>query len=131
MRKHNDNDANHFDFVTQLAANRLDPLSAEVMAQNARQIEMALFLLNTVEEIGDGIKKVIAGIAAWYRSAQLSRELHAMPDYILKDIGISRDQIDAVATGKLVRETTQPRPANVQPAEAVTDDNDVDRPLAA
>ena len=131
MRKHNDNEATPIDFITQLTANRMHPLTAEVLAQNARQIEMAVFLLDTFKEMSDGIKKLRDGIAAWIRAGNISRELKSMPDYILKDIGISRDQIDAVAAGKLVRETVQPSPAVVQPVKAVADDNDVDHPLAA
>ena len=54
-----------------------------------------------------------------------------MPDYILDDIGISRHQIDAVATGKLVRELSKPALAEVQPVKAVADENNVDTPIAA
>ncbi len=32
-------------------------------------------------------------------------ELSELPDYLLRDIGIRRDQISAIATGKLMRET--------------------------
>ena len=131
MRTHNDNAANDFNFATYLTAKQMDPLSRKVLAQNARQIEMAYFLIRIISKMVGGIKKVVFGIAAWLGEGNTYRELNAMPDYILNDIGIRRDQINAVVTGKLVRETVQPSPAEVQPLKAVADSNDEDHPLAA
>jgi uncharacterized protein YjiS (DUF1127 family) len=110
---------------------QLDPASAEVLANNARQIEMVLFLFSIIKGIGNAIQKVGNGIATWVQANNTSRELNAMPDYILDDIGISRHQIDAVATGKLVRELSKPALAEVQPVKAVADENNVDTPIAA
>ena len=39
------------------------------------------------------------------RRRGVRRHLDELPDYMLRDIGIRRDQINAVATGKLMRET--------------------------
>jgi len=105
------------DFVAK--SRRLDPLTLETLAHNKRQVEIALF-------ISSAFKKVVDGIAAWYRGNVLARDLNAMPDYILKDIGIRRDQINAVVEGKLVRKTAPETPVAV-----ATDDKVDNHPLAA
>jgi len=131
MSKSNDNNAAPNYFVASMRTYQLDPASAEVLANNARQIEMVLFLFSIIKGIGNAIQKVGNGIAIWIQANNTSRELNAMPDYILDDIGISRHQIDAVATGKLVRELSKPALAEVQPVKAVADENNVDTPIAA
>jgi len=93
-----------------------------VLANNARQVEIALFLRRIVAS-------VIDWATAWHRQDVLSRELSALPDYVLKDIGIRRDQIGEVAMGHLVREAVAP--TALAPAPVVIDDNDIDHPLAA
>ena len=52
--------------------------------------------------------KIIATIKAWLRAIEDRRALAEMPDYLLNDIGLRRDQIDA---GGLWREGTAPAPA--------------------
>ncbi len=40
------------------------------------------------------------------RRQAVQRHLAELPDYMLRDIGIRRDQISAIAAGKLMRETS-------------------------
>lgn len=42
-------------------------------------------------------------IRAWHTRSRVSHELSAMSDRQLADIGISRNDIDAVVSGRLVR----------------------------
>ena len=127
MRNHNDNDANYLDFSSSETVKRIDPFRARVLASYTRQVEMARFLRAAFGTVRDWL-------AAWNRRGGLIRELNAKPDYILKDIGIRRDQIDAVASGRLKRETAPIRPVVVPApstvAGAKVDDQPV-KPLAA
>ncbi len=40
-----------------------------------------------------------------YRGHEIGRHLDELPDYLLKDVGIQREQIQAVAAGRLRRPT--------------------------
>lgn len=51
---------------------------------------------------------IVAAIKAWLRAIEDRRHLAEMPDYLLKDIGLRRDQIDA---GGVWREDAAPAPA--------------------
>lgn len=46
------------------------------------------------------IKRVAAGVQVWNTKRIARRELNAMPDYILRDLGIERSAIDAVVGGR-------------------------------
>ncbi len=46
---------------------------------------------------------VISTIRAWQNRSRVNHELNAMSDRQLADIGISRNDIDAVVSGRLVR----------------------------
>jgi hypothetical protein len=61
-----------------------------------------------------------------------------MPDYLLRDIGIERGQVSAVVNNKLRREDlalsptgSHDAPGGFGPAEAVNEDKDTEKPLAA
>ena len=46
---------------------------------------------------------LISNLRAWHNRGLVSRELSAMSDRQLADIGIPRSDIDAVVSGRLVR----------------------------
>jgi len=60
--------------------------------------------------------KIIAAVRAWLRAIDDRRQLAEMPDYLLKDIGLRRDQIDA---GGLWRDDIAPAAAKVRPSAKV------------
>ena len=97
MRNHNDNDSK-VSQVTGGRGRRIDTLSARELGRYARQVEMIRFIRSAVQGL-------IKSIADWNRRNALHRELNALPDYILKDIGFRSDQIPAVVNNELRRET--------------------------
>ncbi len=96
MRKYNDNDLK-ISQVTGGRVRRFDTLSARELGRYARQVEMIRFIRSAVQGL-------IKSIADWNRRNALHRELNALPDYLLKDIGFRRDQIPAVVNNELRRE---------------------------
>ena len=96
MRNHNDNDSKASQ-VTGGRVRRLDALSSRELGHYARQVEMIRFIRNAVQGL-------IKPIADWNRRNALHRQLMALPDYMLKDVGFSRDQIPAVVNNELRRE---------------------------
>ena len=109
----------------------LDPISREALGRHARQVEMLRFL-------PQAIKAVFNWLVRWNERIVLDRELRAMPDYLLKDIGIERDQISAVASYKLRREDLTLSPTGSQvvaggfkPVAAANEDKETNKPLAA
>lgn len=112
-------------------AKRMDPFSADVVAHNARYVEASVLVFDAFRNMFGLISRVFDKIAAWHRASVVSRELKAMPDYILADIGVRRDQIDAVATGELTREASSLSPAGAQPVSTLIEGKDDDHPLAA
>ena len=96
MRNHNDNDSK-VSQVTGGQGRRIDTLSARELGRYARQVEMTRFIRSAVQGL-------IKPIADWNRRNALHRELNALPDYMLKDVGFSRDQIPAVVNNELRRE---------------------------
>ena len=75
----------------------LDPISVDIMA---RQIRREAFL-RVLAAIG---RWVTAAVGDFFRRRALYRELATMPDHLLNDIGLRRDQVEAVAFGGLKRE---------------------------
>ena len=75
----------------------LDPLSVEIMARKIRQEA----ILRVLAAIG---RAVTAAVGGFFRRRALYRELATMPDHLLNDIGLRRDQVEAVAFGGLKRE---------------------------
>ncbi len=127
MRNHNDNDANYYDFSNYKMAMRFDPLSTRIMTSYTRQVEMARFLRRAFGTVRNWF-------TAWNGRNNLTYRLNSMPDYLLEDIGIRRDQISAVAAGRLAREMAPLSPAVVQAASTVAGAKDDDlsvKPLAA
>lgn len=77
----------------------LDPVTAEIMARYARQEMMAKFLR-------DVWKAATKAVARWYRNRVVYQDLSELPDHLLDDIGIRRDQVSAIAYGGLTRPAT-------------------------
>lgn len=65
----------------------------------------------------DGLMK---SIAAWIRTVNARRMLADMPDYLLRDMGIRRDQIDGIGEIVVLDEAT-PAPAIARPSAEVID----------
>ena len=57
-------------------------------------------------------------IVGWNREYAIQRRLENMPDYLLKDIGIERDQVGAIVSGGLRRDPLALSPAGNQSAPA-------------
>ncbi len=116
----------------------LDPISRAALGRHARQVEMLRFLHKATKFLSQSTKAVFGWLAHWNERVILDRELRSLPDYLLRDIGIQRHQISAVVNNKLRREDlvlspigSQVRPSAVKAAEAVNEDKDSEKPLAA
>ncbi len=57
---------------------------------------------------------IIAAVNAWLRAVNDRRTLADMPDYLLKDIGLRREQVDAAIAGGAWRDDVAQAPAGVQ-----------------
>ncbi len=111
MRNQNDNDIGTAGFAA--AQKRTDPFSARELAHYLRQVEMARFFRQIA-------RMLIKRIVEWNRRMTLSRELNTKPDYLLKDMGLSRWEIPAVVSGELGRKTLALSPINPSSAPAFT-----------
>lgn len=83
---------------------------------------------------------LVRKIVRWSHRHALRHRLHELPDYLLKDIGIERDQIGAIVSGSLKRDALALSPAGSQsspafrgvtPSPAKNTDSEPDRLLAA
>ena len=115
MRNHNDNDIRTTGFST--AQERVGPLSAREQAHYLRQVEMAKF-------IRQAARTLIKSVVRWNKRMTLSRELNAKPDYLLKDMGLSRLEIPAVVSGELGRKTLALSPVTPSSSPAFTGNGD-------
>jgi uncharacterized protein YjiS (DUF1127 family) len=77
----------------------MDPSSVENAARRARQE----YIMRSFAAIGRSIAAAVAGAL---RRRAVYRELAALPDHLLNDIGLRRDQLEAVAFGGLKREAS-------------------------
>ncbi len=83
----------------------VDHKAIEAAIRRARQLRS--------DFLAGALKRMVKAFIRWNQRHALNHRLQAMPDYLLKDIGISRGQIPAVVSGALKR---QPSPL----AEAVS-----------
>lgn len=60
-------------------------------------------------------------IIAWIRNANDRRLLADMPDYLLKDIGLRRDQIADIGDAVIVRDEIEPARASFRRSAEVID----------
>jgi len=98
---------------TACRVHKSDPLSASVIVHYMRQVELANF--------AQGLYQTLRG---WSSRKILSRDLNAMPDYLLRDIGIRREQIPALVAGELRRGSLGLSPTGNQSAPAFYKDQD-------
>jgi uncharacterized protein YjiS (DUF1127 family) len=77
----------------------LDPRTAETTARHLRNEMIARFL----RDVG---KSVASAIAKRFRNRAVYQELSDLPDHLLNDIGVRRDQVSAIAYGGLKRQAT-------------------------
>ena len=113
---------------------RIDPFSAQVLARHARQVEIARFVRQIGKWLGKAVLRLTKSVADWNRRNALYRELERLPDYLLKDIGFSRDQIPGVVNNELIREDFAPGPTASQTVAGLTAANseeDSEKHLAA
>lgn len=117
------------------APRRIDPLSASVLGHFARQKEMARFIGKAAPVFVHGVQWLAKPFLNWHRRNVLYSELKALPDYLLKDIGFTRDEITAVVYHELRRQPLSLSPTRGQPASAVSGTENENReeakPLAA
>ena len=79
-------------FVGRAQAARADAVSA-VFSRTRRGLGGAL------RAVGRGIRRVTAPWGRWRQRRAAIRQLNALPDYLLKDIGIDRGRIPTVVDG--------------------------------
>ncbi len=115
MRNQNDNDIGTTGFPA--ARKTSDPLSVREQAHYLRQVETARFLRQVA-------RMLIKPLVEWNTRMILSRELNAKPDYLLKDMGLSRWEIPAVVSGELGRRTPALNPVNPSSVQAFTGNED-------
>ncbi len=61
--------------------------------------------------LSGALRKSIAALTAWNRQYNQARRLVNLPDYLLKDMGIERHQIESVVSGALSRDPLSLSPA--------------------
>ena len=112
--------------VIDFTANKVrktDPFSLSVITENVRLIELTMFF-------GKAVRSLIKAVQDWNSRNKLNRELSTMPDYLLWDIGIRREQIPSVVAGKIEKGFLGLNPTGDQFAPVLYKDKD-DTPLAA
>ena len=137
MQIQNDKNGNE-DVLAVNAPRRIDPLSAGVLGHYARQEEMARFIRKAVPVFVKGVQWLAKPFINWHRRNVLYRDLQALPDYMLKDIGFTRDEITAVVYHQLKRQPLSPSPTRAHPADSVSgvsgtenENRKEEKPLAA
>ena len=120
-----------FRFAETEIRDHVDPRAIANRARDLRARELRRLFIAAVAWTVDAV-------ARWNRRHRQRRRLGDLPDYLLRDIGLRRDQIDAVVSGSLER-----RPSKLEPAAAAVRmigdrasprkhaDTDAERPLAA
>ena len=120
-----------FRFAEPEIRNHVDPLAIANRARDLRSRELRRLFIAAVAW-------TVNAVARWNTRHAQRRRLSDLPDYLLRDIGLRRDQIDAVVSGSLKR-----RPSKLETAAAVVSifggraspgrraDTDAERPLAA
>ena len=92
----------------------MDPLSRRELGHYARQQEIGRF----VAYIGKSLATMIRG---WIDRTRQYQELNALPDYVLKDIGFTRDQISQVVNNQLRRPEMSLSPTGPSSAPAFSE----------
>ena len=93
------------------------------ITDNFRLIAIAKFIGNTANGL-------IGYIKGWGNRAKLRRELTNMPDYLLSDIGLQRDQINGIVSGRIENNSRRLSPISDRSSRTLYKDQ-VDRSIAA
>ncbi len=78
------------------------PLSAIEVEAQARRLRAAT-VSDLIKKAGSVTKILFARYQTWRKQQQAIAELYALDDAMLRDIGLSRSEIDAAVEGKLYR----------------------------
>jgi uncharacterized protein YjiS (DUF1127 family) len=100
LRAGSQDDSPPFRFADTDVLDRADLLTILIEARTMQQRELGRLFAAPVVWL---VKTVVR----WNERNILRRRLQELPDYMLKDIGIRRDQIDAVVSGDLKREPSK------------------------
>ena len=119
MQIKNDNLANAAVLAVD-APQHIDPLSAGVLGHYARQEAMARFIDKAAPVFVQGVQWLAKPFLNWHRRNVLYSNLQALPDYLLKDIGFTRDEITAVVYHQLRRQPLSLSPTRARPAPSVS-----------
>tara|TARA_B100001142_G_C14061840_1_gene549944 strand:- start:31 stop:303 length:273 start_codon:yes stop_codon:yes gene_type:complete len=76
------------------------------------------------------IKGFFKFLIEWTSRNNLRRELNTMPDYLLTDIGLQRDQINGIVSGKISSSSLNQNINSVKSSRTFFNEQD-DKPLAA
>ncbi len=76
----------------------VDHKAIEAAIRRARQLRS--------DFLAGALKRMVKAFFRWNQRYTLNHRLQALPDYLLKDIGIGRDQIPAVVSGALKRQAS-------------------------
>ena len=137
MQIKNDNLANAAVLAVD-APQRIDPLSVGVLGHYARQEAMARFIGKAAPVFVQGVQWLAKPFLNWHRRNVLYSDLQALPDYLLKDIGFTRDEITAEVYHHLRRQPLSLSPTRARPAPSVSavsgtenENRKEEKPLAA
>ena len=90
------NDRHGYRFADTDVLDRVDPLAIIIEARAMQQRELGRLFAAPVVWL-------VKAVVRWNERYTLRQRLQKLPDHMLKDIGIRRDQIDAVVSGSLTR----------------------------
>ncbi len=108
LRAGSQDDSPPFRFADTDVLDRVDPLAITNEIRVLRQRELGrLFAARVVW--------LVKAVVRWNERYTLRQRLQKLPDHTLKDIGIRRDQIDAVVSGNLKRGPSKLETANDTP----------------
>ena len=79
---------------------------------------------------GSVIKSSVKFLTECINRNNMRRELNTMPDYLLLDIGLQRDQINGIVSGKIVRDSLDKSVAKDQSSSTIFNEQG-DKPIAA
>ncbi len=92
----NQNNLRQYRFADTDVLDRVDPLAITNEIRVLRQRELGRLFTAPVVWL-------VKAVVRWNERYTLRRHLQELPDHMLKDVGIRRDQIDAVVSGSLKR----------------------------
>jgi uncharacterized protein YjiS (DUF1127 family) len=100
-----------------------DAIISKTIIDNLRIIKIS----KTIGRIAKGL--IVSVIQLTYRNS-VRRELNTMPDYLLLDIGVQRDQINGIVSGRISRKSIG-HPIAVDHTSRISYEDHDDTPLAA